>query len=98
MGNKRTRLQKYDQIKETKKRDTTPAQEQVPIDDEVVPIQERDVAGPSQSIIFFFGMANLMEMDENTLFNEISAESMVAKRTLKLHSKKIGMNIFKINL
>lgn len=58
MGNKRTRLWKYDRIKETKKRDTTPTQEQ-PIDDEEIDL--------SQSRSFFYGMENMMEMDEDSL-------------------------------
>lgn len=43
---------------------------------------------------FFSGMENLMEMDEDSLFNEILSKDMIPESTLKLHCKKLWDDYF----
>lgn len=58
-------------------------------------VQVQEQIEPSNRNILDYGMENLMEMDEDSLFNNISAKDMLSGSTLKLHSKRIWDEFFK---
>lgn len=101
MGNKRNRAKMYDHIRvDTMKGHTKRNQEQhVDIEEDPIDVEEdatqvREEIRSSQGTNISSIMINLMEMNEDSLFSQISSEHMVPESTIKLYCKNMWEEYF----
>ena len=103
MGSKRKRSRKYDRIRDEKMKGHTKRNQNQPTEiSEEDEIHEEDKSneeeeiGSSNNRNKLKGIANLMDLDEEPLFNQIPSKHMIT--LLECIVKTCGMNISKIKV